>query len=31
MEKISALDENKGVYFSYDDPEIVKQFKSFGK
>jgi diketogulonate reductase-like aldo/keto reductase len=31
MGKISALDENKGVYFSYDDPEIVKQFKNFGK
>jgi diketogulonate reductase-like aldo/keto reductase len=31
MEKIAALDENKGVYFSYDDPEIVKQFKEFGK
>jgi diketogulonate reductase-like aldo/keto reductase len=31
MEKIAALDENKGVYFSYDDPEVVKQFKEFGK
>jgi diketogulonate reductase-like aldo/keto reductase len=31
MENIAALDENKGVYFSYDDPEVVKQFKVFGK
>jgi diketogulonate reductase-like aldo/keto reductase len=31
IEKITALDENKGVYFSYDDPEVVKQFKEFGK
>jgi diketogulonate reductase-like aldo/keto reductase len=31
MEKIAALDENKGVYFSYNDPEVVKQFKEFGK
>lgn len=29
--KIAELDENRGVYFSYDDPEVVKQFKSFGK
>jgi diketogulonate reductase-like aldo/keto reductase len=29
MENITALDENKGVYFSYDDPEVVKQFKEF--
>ncbi|MDR0693871.1 MAG: aldo/keto reductase [Prevotellaceae bacterium] len=31
MMKIAELDENRGVYFSYDDPEVVKQFKSFGK
>jgi diketogulonate reductase-like aldo/keto reductase len=31
MEKIAVLDENRGVYFSYNDPEIVKQFKEFGK
>jgi diketogulonate reductase-like aldo/keto reductase len=30
MKKISELDENKSVYFSFDDPEVVKQFKSFG-
>jgi diketogulonate reductase-like aldo/keto reductase len=31
MEKIVALDENTGIYFSYDAPEALKQFKEFGK
>jgi diketogulonate reductase-like aldo/keto reductase len=31
MEKIAALDTKTSAFFSHTDPEVVKQFKSFGQ
>ena len=31
MDRIAALDKHTSAYFSHTDPEVVKQFKEFGK